>query len=260
MSDRRVRLVERLHGLCAGLAAHVAVRELTMGLGYTAVALEDGGVGLAYTWLEGKECCSFARGLDEVEGGPASVLVDRLLSADALERSVGLAAVNALNHRAALSLPRDVGPAGSLVRELGITAGTAVGMVGYFPPVARVLEDLGATLDVVDDARRRGDRAAFEAKLGDGIDVLVMTSTTLLNDTADELLSRVGAGVRVALLGPSTPLLPEAFEGTAVSLLAGMAVADTGAVLRAVRHGAGTPQLQRFSRKVYAVCGAGGRA
>lgn len=256
-----MRLVERLHGLCAGPAAHVVVRELTMGLGYTAVALEDGGVGLAYTWLEGTECCSFARGLDEAEGGPASTLVDRLLADDPLERSVGLAAINALNHRVALSLPRDDGPAGSLVRELGVTAGTRVGMVGFFPPVARVLEEIGARLEVIDDAKGIGDRRTFEATLQEGMDVLVMTSTTLLNDTADELLSRVGPGVRVALLGPSTPLLPEALEGTPVSLLAGMAVADTGAVLRGVRHGAGTPQLQRFSRKVYCVCGdAGGGA
>jgi uncharacterized protein (DUF4213/DUF364 family) len=181
----------------------------------------------------------------------SSELLERILSADGFERSIGLATVNALNHAAASRLPADEGPASALGRGLRIKRGSKVAMVGFFPPVAKALEGLGAEVEVVDDARGMGDQRAFRARLGDWAEALIMTSTALLNDTAEELLGHAGPAVRAALLGPTTPLVPEAFAHLPVDVLAGMVPGDAERVLRAVRHGAGTPELQRFSRKVY---------
>ncbi len=244
-------LMRRLHDACAERAAQAAVTDLTIGLGYAAVSVEGGGLGLAYTWFGDKACCSFMRGWDEVEGAPATELLGRLLSADGFERSIGLATVNALNQAAAGRLPADEGPAGALVRGLRIERATKVAMVGFFPPVAKALEALGAELEVVDTALGIGDQQTFKERLGDWAEALIMTSTTLLNDTAEELLGHAAPGVRVALLGPSTPLIPQAFVPLRVDVLAGMVPVDAERVRRAVRHGGGTPELQRFSRKVY---------
>ena len=246
-----MEVMRRLHDACAERAARARVTDLTIGLGYTAVSVEGGGLGLAYTWFGDKACCSFMRGWDEAEGAPATELLGRLLSADWFERSVGLATVNALNQAAAGRLPADEGPAGALVRGLRIERGTKVAMVGFFPPVAKALEDLGAELEIVDTARGMGDQRTFRERLGGWAEALVMTATALLNDTAEELLGHAGPGVRVALLGPTTPLIPEAFAHLPVDVLAGMVPVDAERVLRAIRHGGGTPELQRFSRKVY---------
>lgn len=254
-----MRIVERLHELYEERAARARVTGLTIGLGYTAVALDDGTLGLAHTWTEDVPGCSFVRGWDDAEGGPASALLDRLLGDSGLERSVGLATANALGHPAADRLPTDTGSADALVRELDIGPGTRASMVGYFPPVARMLEEIGAEIEVVDDARGMGDQQRFRTRLGEWTEVLVMTSTALLGDTADSLLAAAGSQVRAALLGPSTPLAPEACLGLPVVLLAGMVPVDADAVLRGVRHGAGTPELQRFSRKVYCRCDMAGR-
>jgi uncharacterized protein (DUF4213/DUF364 family) len=256
------RIVERLHATLRERAAVVAVDQLVIGLGYTAVVLEDGGAGLAYTWRDRVSGCSHLRGWESAEGAPAAGLLDLLLAAGGLERTIGMAAANALIHAAALALPEDEGAAGSLVRELGIGRGTRVSMVGFFPPVARVFEELGADLDVVDDARRMGDQEAFGERMREWTQVLVMTSTTLLGDTTDELLRAAGPKVRVALLGPTTPLLPEAFAGTRVELLGGTVPREVPEVLRAVRHGGGARDILPFCRKVYALRrpGAGGAA
>lgn len=87
--------------------------------------------------------------------------------------------------------------------------------------------------------------------------VLIMTSTALLGGTGDELLAAAGPSTRVALLGPTTPLVPEVLEGTRVELLGGMVPRDVDGV----RHGGGTRDFSRFCRKVYCVPGqgAGGR-
>jgi uncharacterized protein (DUF4213/DUF364 family) len=251
-------LVARLHAAMKQKAEQTAVTQLVLGLGYTAVLLEDGGAGLAYTWTDDSTTCSHVHGWGDAEGGPASALLDLLLAGSGLQRTVGLAATNALNHAAAIRLPEDDGPAGSLLRQFAITAGTRVSMVGFFPPVAHALREAGAELDVVDEAKGIGDQDTFGERLGEWADVLIMTSTALLGGTADALLAAAGTGTRVALLGPSTPLVPEVFQGTRVELLGGMVPRDVDDVLRTVRHGGGTRKFSRSCRKVYCLAGPGG--
>ena len=250
-------LVERLHAALRPRAEQTAVKQLVLGLGYTAVLLEDGGVGIAYTWTDRSSSCSHEHGWGDAEGAPASGLLDLLLAGGGLSRSVGMAAANALNHAAAIQLPEDDGPAGSLVRQLDITRGTRVSMVGFFPPVARALRELGAELDVVDDDKGMGDQGSFGERLREWPQVLIVTSTALLGGTADELLAAAGPSTRIALLGPTTPLVPEVFEGTRVELLGGMVPRDVDGLLRTVRHGGGTRDFSRFCRKVYCVPGQG---
>jgi uncharacterized protein len=248
-------LVARLHAALEQKAGQTAVTQLVLGLGYTAVVLEDGGAGLAYTWTDDSSSCSHVHGWGDAEGGPASALLDLLLAGGGLQRTVGLAAANALNHAAAIRLPEDDGPAGSLIQKFGITEGTRVSMVGFFPPVAHALKEVGAELDVVDEAKGMGDQGAFGDRLGTWAEVLVMTSTALLGGTADALLAAAAPATRVALLGPSTPLVPEVFEGTRVELLGGMVPRDVDDVLRTVRHGGGTRKFSRSCRKVYCALG-----
>lgn len=52
------------------------------------------------------------------------------------------------------------------------------------------------------------------------------------------------------MLGPSTPLVPAVFAGTAVTLLSGVVVRDAGAVLRVVSEGGGMRLFKPHVRKV----------
>ena len=163
------RIVERLHAALSERAAQVAVDQLVIGLGYTAVVLEDGGAGLAYTWRDPVLGCSHLRGWGDAEGAPASGLLDLLLGDGGLERSIGMAAANALNHAAALELPEDEGAAGSLVRELGIVRGTQRLDGRASSRRSRgCSRSIGVELDVVDDAKGMGDQDAFGSVSGRG--------------------------------------------------------------------------------------------
>ena len=61
-------LMQRLYEESLPLAAATTVTSLTVGLGYTAVATGDGGLGLSYTWVEDKERRSYGNGYRDVEG------------------------------------------------------------------------------------------------------------------------------------------------------------------------------------------------
>jgi len=57
--------------------------------------------------------------------------------------------------------------------------------------------------------------------------------------------------VRVAMLGPSTPMLSEPFKNLPIHLLGGTVPADFTETFKAIRHGRGTPVLQKYAKKVY---------
>jgi uncharacterized protein len=245
-------ICDRLYNLMAETAANNTVEILSVGLGYTAVCTSDGGIGLAFTPIgEKKRCTVIARDHD-YEGKPASELLPLIRSDEPLLRAMALALINALNHPKAMSLPEDR-KNDILFDRLGIREGSHVAMVGNFRPLVKKLQAMGVQPEVVDIGHGLGDFDAFPDKLAHWADALIMTSTTLLNDTADGLLAALGSKVRVVMIGPSTPLIPEAFADLPVHVIAGTVPVDREEILKAIRHGKGTPALQKHSRKPYLV-------
>jgi hypothetical protein len=243
-------ICKRLYDIMVERAGDRKVETLSIGLGYTAVCTSDGGIGLAFTPIEDKKHCTVIAPDDDYEGKPALELLPLIRSKHPLLQAIALSLINALNHGSAMSLPEDRNN-DILFNLLGIVQGSHVAMVGHFKPLVKKLQNIGARLEVVDIGRRLGDFDAFPNKLAHWADVLIMTSTTLLNDTADGLFAALGANVRVVMLGPSTPLIPEAFAGLPVHVLAGTVPVVREKILAAIRHGKGTPALQKYSRKPY---------
>ncbi len=245
-----MELDHKLYEHFAPRAREVRVEILSLGLGYTAVTTEDGGIGLAYTYFDNKNACKLIKDDPGCEGKPAIRLLERIKSDNPLNRSMALALINALNHEYALSLPED--PKNQFLFDtLGVRAGTHAAMVGYFGPLMKVFQSRGAELEVIDITRKMGEKAAFYRRLRDWAEVLFLTSTSLLNSTAEEILAQTGPNVKTVMLGPSTPMVPPAFDHLPVHLLAGTVPLDREKTLRAVRHGTGTPVLQRYGRKAY---------
>ena len=231
-------------------AQKVQVDTLCLGLGYTAVTTSDGGIGLAYTYFEDKKSCMVLNETADYEGRPAAVLLEKIKSDNPIERSMALALVNALNHQSALQLPEDENNQ-IMFDTFKITKDTKVAMVGYFGPLIKRFEQKKAVLEILDRSRGLGRLADFYQKLKSWADVLFLTSTSILNNSTEEILANVHAGVKTIMLGPSTPMVKKAFEHLPVQMLAGTVPVQKENILKAVRHGAGTPVLHRFSRKSY---------
>ena len=246
-----MELIERLHALFEAQAGTVTVETVSVGLGYTAVATGDGGLGIAYTWIEDGHPCISGWEYVDFEGRPAAELLAWIRDPLPLRRSMALALINALNMDRAGRLPEDRSNT-RIFEDLAIGAGAHVAMVGYFAPMQKRFDESGCELMVLDAGKRMGDRKDFYARLGDWADVLVLTATSLLNDSTEEILARCRPAVRTVVLGPSTPMVPEAFAHLPVHLLAGSVPMDREMVLRRIRHGCGTPMIQRHCRKVCA--------
>jgi uncharacterized protein (DUF4213/DUF364 family) len=243
-------LNDKLFNLFRDKAQKVHVDLLCLGLGYTAAVTSAGGIGIAYTYFEDKKSCMLLNDTVDYEGRPASELLEKIKSDATIERSMALALVNALNYQNALQSPEDENNE-IMFEKFKITKGTKVAMVGYFGPLIKRFEQREAVLDILDQSRGLGRMEDFYKKLQNWADVLFLTSTSILNNSTEEILANVHAKVKTIMLGPSTPMVAEAFDHLPVHMLAGTVPLDRENVIKAVRHGMGTPVLHRFSRKSF---------
>lgn len=251
-----MELNHKLLDCMTSAAEGVTVQQVTIGLNYTAVSTSRGDIGIAATGIAQAACCDGGRDVPDYEGRPASDLLAHITASDPMARTMALALVNALNHRRALKLPQDDGNR-ILVDRFDILSGARVAMVGYFPPLVRLLEAQRVPLTVIDATRGIGDPNVFYRQLQDWADVLLITATSIINNTTEAVLSHAGPDLKTILLGPSTPMVPEAFNHLPIHMLAGTAIVDADRFLKTVRHGGGARTLKPHGRKVYQLTAIG---
>jgi len=231
-------------------AVHVRI-----GLNYTAVLLADGSCGVAMTNPGGPgadaagDCCSAAPRLRPLGGRPAAQLLELLESPLVVERAVGLACANALLNR-----PGSRDRAGDALELIDLRPQDRVGMVGCFWPMLDALRGRVSRLQIFEQiAEPDGDLlpARQAPEMLPQCQVALITATTIVNGTLEDLLRACSGCRQVVLLGASTPLAPRAFAGTPVSHLCGVQVTDAAQVLTIVSEGDG---MRRFKGHVKKVC------
>ena len=224
------------------------VHELRIGLGDTAVTLDDGACGLAYTFRdEAVEGCSVLQQAGTVAGRAAQDVAAWANALDAVTAAVGVATLNALIEPPPNALEAD------LREMIRVRPGDVVGMVGYFGPLVSFLRGRAAHLHIFErlPGQARDVLPAWTAPmLLPECDVVIITSASLVTRALDGLLERAGRAHELVLLGPSTPMLPEVFAQRHVTLLSGVHVIDSVGVLRVVSEGGGTREFGRAVRKL----------
>ncbi|MDD3295366.1 MAG: DUF4213 domain-containing protein, partial [Geobacteraceae bacterium] len=107
------------------------VADVRIGLGYTAVKLESGHAGVAWTPKSDAPCCTHFQGAGTLVGRPARELLAFLVDEKSdLARTVGLATANALLS----ALPHPPVSREEVISTLTIAADERGVMVGYFAP------------------------------------------------------------------------------------------------------------------------------
>ena len=240
---------EKLKEYTLAISQSARVSSVCIGLGYTAVLLDDGRAGVAYTFREEKhQGCSVFQGRRPLAGSSAAELVNYITSPAMIERTVGIATANALINTADRPYA-----GGDTLEHLDIGPDDTVGMIGYFGPLIAPLQKRVKDLLIFE---LNGDPAAgvypeeAASRLLPACTVALITSTSIINNTIDGLLKKA-AGCRVrALLGASTPLAPEVFKPQGVNLLSGVVVTDAKGIFQVVSEAGGMRFFKNLIKKV----------
>jgi len=240
------------------IAEQTQVADVRIGLGYTAVKLEPGQLGMAFTFSnEHQVGCSVFRGPRPLAGSSAATLLALLGSERRSAAAVGLATANAL---ALTTLDHAALEQGDVLNVMKITSSDTVGMIGFFGPLIPIIKRQAANLLIFEQSSTHGAGIlpAKEApnRLPD-CSVVFITATSLINNTFDELMTWLRPHSRVAVLGASTPLTARAFVNQPVAVLSGIVPLDQAKVLQVVSEGGGTPDFQPYVQKVNLIINSG---
>lgn len=242
-------LIEKLIAEGIELADGRALRDIRVGVGYTAVKLEDGSSGVAYTFrneLGGH--CGVLKQAGSLIGQDAVSIMAWLGSDELIKAAIGLATINA-----AIARDSDEWPAGNVIEALNLQPEDTFGMVGDFAPILAKVRECTKNIHVFERGHKAGSDMHPSIDIPEFLplcDVVVVTATSVINHTIDDILKHCGSAREVCLTGPSTPIYPSVFADTSVTLLAGTVVTDSPRVLEIVSQAGGTIAMKPATRQV----------
>jgi uncharacterized protein (DUF4213/DUF364 family) len=231
------------------LAGDTIVADVRIGLRYTAVLLDNDRLGVAYTFHRDSIGRRIAfKGFRPLAGRRASELLAMFDSTDKIESAIALATSNALSN----TLKEDY-LKGDTLEYLDLHPDDRVGMVGYFAPLIPNLRDKISSLMVFEQKEMLTDGVLPEEEVYKQLphcQAAFITATSILNHTIDAILDAAQSCREVVLLGSSTPLIPEVFKDTPVSVLSGVVVTRPEDMLRIVSEGGGMRFFRHNIQKV----------
>jgi uncharacterized protein len=220
----------------------ITVERAVIGVFFTGVKLDNGIAGACATPIktipEAVCCPSSAMAMPfpgRLHGRRALDLLDETEAASGLRRAVGIATLNAVADLCWQRRPHpefEVREGVDAFDATAIRPGDRVVVVGAFIPFLRALKARGIEYLVLENDPgtlkseelpffRQADQAP---QILPAADVVLATGTTLLNHTLDTLLGHIRPDAQVTLVGPTVPLLPDAFEQRGVNVLGGIRV------------------------------------
>jgi len=210
---------------------------------FCALELDDGTLGMAFVLLEDTYARLVAgQGIAGLAGAASLDVARRYLEADAVGRTLGMAAINALS-RCVFDRVGYVAPASAdSIGELDPRAGDHVGMVGLFGPLLGRCTAAGARVTVIElredlAGEHDGYRVTLDPAELANCNKVLCTSSVLLNGTADRVLGHCAGATRLAMIGPGAGCLPDPLFARGVTLMGGSWITDAGGVVEALRAG-----------------------
>ena len=225
------------------------VKDVRIGFSYTAVWLQDLAAGVSFSFRrQVGHYCELKSQAGELHKMSALDLAELALKPRTIDSVVGMAAINA-------ALVEKVSKSrcikGDFLDHVGIRSGEKWGMVGNFCPL---VDRLGDQVEL----------HVFERELSEDylypdwaapqylpeMDVVVLSGTTVTNNTFERLAELSRKARELVVLGPSTPLAVEIMADHGVTLLAGIAVDEPEKIMNITGQGGGTRQLLTAAHKV----------
>ncbi|MCK4509942.1 MAG: hypothetical protein KAU27_15445 [Desulfuromonadales bacterium] len=220
---------------------------------FMALALEGGAGGVSYLLLPDRSAEEY-RLLKPQSfiGTRPEQYVEGFAGGNPVQNMLGLACINAIcQHVMRIS---DCVPDAAIdsLGLMNIEDGDRVGMVGFFPPLLKYMQNRNAELIIVEKNQQLVERYP---KLHVTLDVtelnscnkVLCTSTTLLNDTLDDVLQQCMNAQHISVLGPTAGYFPDPLFSRGVDVLGGRFINDGMLLLKLIaerkRWGEATQKL-----------------
>lgn len=215
------------------------------------IILADGSAGLYYAWLGASQKGMGSRYQEKDFIGKSPLeLVSLYENRDEADCSIGLAAINAITQCVYRHAGYGLMPAGNTMGNLDFLAEDHVGMVGYFPSLVRRLREQGIRLTVIEKKskfREAGDliNVTPEPEKLRGCNKVIVTASTLLNDSIDAILEFTAGAAQIVVVGPTAGFLPDPLFERGVTAIGGTEIVRPDELIDRLRQDQGMGETTR---------------
>lgn len=218
-------IIEKVLEAAESYLSERTIKDAVIGISLMAVELDNGVIGVSYVLREGLPAgCSAFPYAQELIGSDAKEVMEWVSKGkDDLQRGIGMAVLTAGSCIQELTDDKRTGPPFGV--EVKLT--DRIGMIGNIAPVVKMLKGKVKEIIVFDAGREeRGSSGELspmdkQLELLPTCDIVMLSGTTIINGTIDSLLKTCGNARDIVMVGSSTPMYPEAFKDSNLSVLAG---------------------------------------
>jgi uncharacterized protein len=240
---------DHVRSALGGSLEEIYLERVVVGLFFTGVKLSNGIGGLCATpvkMIPEAVCCpSSAQAMPNsgrLRGAKITRILDDLTSQNPLKKTVAIAVLNALSETCRQADPRpnyefiiDADP----LDHIQISDGSYTLVVGALLPYLRMLKKKGLSYGILelDPKTLRAEELPYYIPPAEAdtavskADYLLITGTTLINDTLEGLLAHQQGSAKAIVVGPTASLHPDAFFRRGIVSLGGITVTDPDGLL-----------------------------
>lgn len=249
-------ILERILELAKPVLSGRTMKDVRVGLGLMAVELDNGLIGVTYVLSnEIKHTCATLSQAGNLVGMQAEEIAEWAAEDKNVIRSaLGLAVLNSaaafdkLEHFNPLQGP-------DAVFSVDIQPEDTIGVIGHIGPVITRLQDKPNKILIFERDANMGENTypeSMQPELLPKCQIVFVTSSTMINGTLENLLKLCAGSREIVMVGSSTPLYPEAFQGTGVTVLSGTRWLSENRepIFMGISQCAGMKQLIKYGQKI----------
>ena len=199
---------------------------------FMAIRLEGGATGISFVLLpdeKGKEYAEL-QPHDFVGKDPGGLALE-FGSDNPVKEIISLAAINAICQHAMEEADFTVDSATDSLGLLSVSFQDRVGMVGLFSPLIKTIRNVGAELIIIEKDHTLIEESpelsiTLDPAELNGCNKILCTSTTILNNSLDDILAHCPPDAMVSIIGPTAGYFPDALFARGVDVVGGRVVKD----------------------------------
>ncbi|MGV8111028.1 Rossmann-like domain-containing protein [Methanospirillum sp.] len=250
----------------------ITLDRVVIGIFYTGVQLSDGSAGICFTPIKAipeSVCCpSSARAMPKagkLKGMKVTDVFKYLTQPAPIKRAIAIATLNALSDGIWRNNPEEgagryrIDEGDDIFSFVHLEDVHKAVVIGALIPVIKSFKEkeIPYRIAELDIRTLKAEEIPFFVSQEDlpvelaTADMVIISGTTLLNDTLEGILQACNTASKIFLIGPTATMLPESFFKRKVSVLAGNRVVDSEKILDVlIEGGSGYHFYGDSSRKV----------
>lgn len=228
------------------------IKRLHIGPFFAALQLSSGFCGLTSVEQSNLSCCARTRSRENTPFSPGNISGKKLLdlfswpAESELLNIVKLAAINAVSQELISTSDYTIIEDKDPIELVDLNNSKTICVVGAFDSYMRKIANSSSKLIVLelnepavpDEFKQYYSPAANASSVFPEADVIIITGSTLVNNTLDHILEIIPPNKQVIIVGPTAGLIPDVLFQHGIQIIGATRVVDADRLFRAIAEGA----------------------